>query len=94
MSTRAGLRQQIALNPGDARNRWTTSAVKSVQVGEQLGLESTSLNDGEMTRMVDRWIASPLGKSRLIALVITMVCLLAMIAIASSESMGPLSGIF
>ncbi len=47
-----------------------------------------------MTRLVERWLASPLGKSRLIAFGITMICLMAMIAIAYSESIGMLPGIF
>jgi hypothetical protein len=47
-----------------------------------------------MTRLVDRWIASPLGKSRLVALGVTLLCLMAMIAIAYSESIGALPGIF
>jgi len=46
-----------------------------------------------MTRLVDRWMASPLGKSRLVALGIMLVCLIAMAAIASSQPIGPLSGI-
>jgi hypothetical protein len=57
-------------------------------------LESTYEDVGRMTRLVERWMASPLGKSRLIAFGITMICLMAMIAIAYSESIGVLSGIF